>query len=152
MPRVDIDFTKASASGLTILPADTYTFEIGEPKAFARQGQNGENYGVQFPLKVVGGEKDGKRVFMSGFMHTEGSLGMTKRFIMTALGYNPRTQEAEFNEKYASADWSLDTDAKTCGSIYHELTGKLIIGELDVRMDNKGQEQQNFKSWLVYGG
>ena len=153
MGKYDFDPTKTSAAGIPVLEKDSYLFEIGEPKSFARTNQKGEpSYGVMFPLKVVEGPSAGKKVFFNTYMQSDGGRAAMKRFVMTALGYNPRDKEKDFDAAYGGADWSIDPDNnKAVGALYHELTGKMIIGELDVKVGMDDKPQQDWKNWLVYG-
>ena len=152
MPRFNPDPTKASA-GILTLPKDSYTFEIGDVKAFKKEVDGVlKNHGLRVALTVVSeGPYKGKTVYPSLWMHNEGSQNATKRFQLAATGHTSKTEEA-WNNEFGGADWGYDPDDKNdVGSAWRELKGKLIVGDLEVSMGTNDSEMQNFKAWRVYG-
>ena len=141
--------------GIEILPKDSYTFEVGEPKSFIRTSKdpaknNAENFGVMYPLKVVSeGASKGKTIYQNLWMHSEGGQKAAKGFLMAATGFSQK-QEKEYDTKYETADFSYDPNAKTAGAAWHELTGKMIKCDLDVGMDTEQKEVQKFGFWQAY--
>lgn len=142
------------AAGQEIFPADTYNFELGEVKAFeGKEKEDGSKaYGIRMRLKIVSeGPHKNKGLLMSNYMHNEISQQMTKRFIMAVLGYNQKDEKA-FDEAYAAKDWGFDTETGEVGAVYKELEGKIVTGELAIGVNKQtGNEQQNFKKWMVFG-
>lgn len=143
-------------AGFEILPKDSYTFEVGEPKSFKNISKNPDKagqeiFGVRYPLKVVSeGPKKNKSISTQLWLHTEGGVKMAKGFLMAVSGYKMNDEKA-YDDKYDAADWTLDIDNKSCGSAWHELTGKLVNCDLDVQMDDQAREQQKFGNWRIYG-
>jgi hypothetical protein len=149
MPRFEGDPTKVSAS-LEVLPKDMYEFLIGEPKAFYRTNKAGNpSFGIRFQLTVAEGNAKGKKVLFSTYQQSEGAQAIGKQFVMAGLGYGKgRAEEARFDEDFRGKDWSFDTDTGACGDAWREVVGKRIVGNLEVRMQDDGNESQDFKSWL----
>lgn len=146
----------AVVAGIEVLPKDSYHFEVGEPKSFSRISKDpakegAANAGVMYPLKVVSeGPKKGKTIYYNCWLHTEGGQKITKSFLMAVLGFSMK-QQGDYDAKYDAADWSCDFDNKTCGAAWHEATGKVVSCDLDVKMSEQNEEQQNFGFWRVYG-
>lgn len=143
------------AAGQEIFPPDTYNFEVGNSvKAFeGKEKEDGTKaYGIRLRLKIVSeGPHKNKGIPMSFYLHNEVSQQMTKRFIMAVLGYSQK-QEKEFDAAYGAKDWSFDTETGEVGEVYRELEGKLVTCELAIQPNKQtGDEQQNFKRWMVYG-
>jgi hypothetical protein len=148
MPRYDSSPANVQAS-IEVFPKDDYLFIIGEPKPFFRVTQKGtDSYGVRLGLTVRDGSYEGKRTSTTLYYQSEGAQAMSKQFIMAALGYGKgKAEEQRFNQDWGTADWSFDTDAGTVGDAWRELTGKLVVGSLDVQIGDNGDEQQQFKGW-----
>lgn len=139
---------------MEVFPKDDYLFGIGEPKPFFRQNSKGQDsYGIRLSLVVKEGAYEKKRTVVSLYEHSEGAQMMGKQFKMAALGYGKgRAEEQRFDAEWGTKDWSFDTDSGAVGDGWRELTGKLIIGSLDVGInENSGDEQQQFKGWRVAG-
>lgn len=147
MPRFNPDPTKATA-GMLILPKDSYTFELGEPKAFIFD-KNPEkvSYGIQYPLIVASeGQFKGRTVMHRLFLHSDAAAGMAKQFQMIAAGYAPLKpgSESAWNDENGGKDWSFDTDDKSVGSGWHELKGKIVSADVDI-VEREGNQNQTFK-------
>lgn len=151
MPRYESN-PSAVQSSIEVLPKDDYEFVVGEPKAFERTGAKGVNYGVRYGLTVGSGDYNGKRTVVTLYEHTEGAQSMAKRFKMAALGYaGGRAEEKRFDAEWGGKDWSFDTDSGSVGDAWRELVGQRVVGSLDVRMDDNGNENQDFKGWRPLG-
>lgn len=152
MPRYNPNLTTAQA-GILILPKGDYEFGISDPKLFSRKsaGEGGVErhvFGVQYNLVVkTTGEYEGKTIPLQLYMHTENSFGMNKQFVMAALG-SSINQEDEFNEKYADADWSIDTDENEMGDIWKNVGGNMISATADIVPDKRDVERKQQRwSW-----
>lgn len=152
MPRFENDPTKVSAS-LEVLPKDMYEFIIGEPKSFHRINAAGNpSYGIRFNLTVADGAAKGKKILFNTYQQSEGAQAIGKQFVMAALGYGKgRAEEVRFDTDFAGKDWSFDTDTGACGDAWREVVGKRVVGNLEVKIDNNGNEQQDYKGWLPFG-
>lgn len=146
------------AAGQEVFPADTYSFEIGEPKGFvgkepdsdAKAAGKTQAYGVRMRVKIVSeGPHKNKGFLNSLYMHNDASQQMTKRFVMAALGYK-QNDEKDFNEKYGAKDWSFEEDG-TVGEVWRELTGKMISANVTVGINKMRNEPQNNFAWIPYG-
>lgn len=152
MPRFNPDPTQASG-GITNLPKDSYTFEVSNFKAFDMSkdlpdGSRKESYGVQFEAKVVSeGAYKGRKIYPRLWLHNDGSRNAAKGFLLAVTGYTSR-QENEWNGEYGGKDWSFDTDDKSVGSGWHELSGKLIAADVDVKM--LGDMESQTIRWRIY--
>lgn len=153
MPRYTADPTTVSAA-FVVLPKDDYLFKIGKPKAFERTAQKGhQSYGVRFPLTVVGGPQDGKTVFYSTYLHSDGGAAMAKRFQMAVQGFAVNQEnEREFNEWAATQDWAYDTDDQSVGAAYAEYEGKHVECDLDTEMqkDEKSGKEVEAQTWGTF--
>lgn len=152
MPAFTPNAAKASALN-EIFPKDSYEFIIGQPKAFAREYTDKDGnvkplVGVGYNLRIAEGDHKDHRTYFQAFVHDDMSLAATKRFLMAALGFKIDSDgEKAFNEKYSDDSvYSFDTDSGAVGDIWREVTGKRVIGDLDIRTTEKGQFQQ-FKTW-----
>lgn len=148
MPIFNPDPSKVS-TGFPVYPKGRYEVELGEPKSFFAAGKNGkgDNYGVRFPGKIVTAADTtliGKPLGAQCFQHTDPSLSYSKQYQMSALGYNPADPKSEalFNEEKAGGDWGFNTDTGTAGDAWHEMKGKVIVVDLDTKMDESQKEVQ----------
>lgn len=151
MPRFEFDPTTVVAS-LEVFPKGEYEFVVGEPKSFLRQAgeDKHDSFGIRYSLTVKQpDEYDGKRSVFSTYYQSEGSQAMAKQFIMAVLGYGKgKPEEERFDRDMRGKDWSFDPETGACGDIYRELTGKRVIGSLDVdKNKNTGDPMQVFKGW-----
>lgn len=154
-PRFEFDPTNEVAS-IPVLPKDDYEFQIGEPSTFMRKNNKGDDsFGIRYPLTVMEGPQKGKRIFLSTYYQSDGGRSMAKQFKMAAYGYQ-RGQEGErqFDADMQGADWSFNTDDRSIGDAYREMTGKRVRGSLDVQPakdadgNPTGEQNQNFKAWF----
>jgi hypothetical protein len=151
----------AGQAAFVILPKGEYTFRVGEPKAFFKAGDDSKNkaanHGVRFPLEVVASPDNpsqvGKKISYAGYMHTDGSIGVTKRFVMAARGYNPNSADDEerFNDDVVEENASYDADANMVGDYWLRTKGTLVNGILDTQpgQQDPTKQQQQFKAWKV---
>lgn len=148
MPRYDYDPSKVSAS-IEVFPKGEYEFIVGEPKAFAGNGQKGPNYGVRYVLTCASdGPMNGKKFFQSLWFHSEAAGPINKRFMLAASGYNAdKNSEQRYNTEAAGKDWSFDTDSGAVGDGYRELVGKRVVADVDVTLGDNGNEQQKVNAW-----
>ena len=150
-PRFEFDPTTVVAS-MEVYPKGEYEFVIGEPKSFQRQAgeDKHDSFGIRYPLVIKApDEYDGKRTVFSTYYQSEGSQAMAKQFIMAVLGYGKgKPEEERFDRDMRGKDWSFDPETGAVGDIYRELTGKRVIGSLDVQKNNNtGDPMQAFKGW-----
>ena len=152
MPRFEHNPSEVTTS-MEVFPKDDYEFVLGEPKTFFRVNAKGnDSYGVRFSLTVGDGTFKGKRTMISLYFQSEGARGMAKQFQMAALGYGKgRSEEQRFDKEWGGKDWAFDTDDSSTGDAWRELTGARVIGSLDTRMGDNGDEQQDFKGWRPIG-
>jgi len=148
MPRYEADPSKVTAT-FEVLEKGDYEFAFGEPKAFLRTGDKGDNYGVRYPVKVAEGPFTGKRQIVTCYIHTDDALAFSKQTLMAALGFDVNSEgEKAFNAKYAGSDWSIDTDTGACGDVWREVIGKHAVATADVGANPKdGTPTQQFKKW-----
>lgn len=148
MPRHNPNLATATAA-FENLPKGDYTFVIGDAKTFHNKGTNQdgsekENYGVQYNLRVKGGEKDGKTVVIRHYMHVDTTMGMVKQFMMAALGYAlNEVDEAQFNRDYPNADYSFDTDTTELGEMWKKVVGSLVEAAVDIQPQKNNPDRQN---------
>ena len=150
MPRYDFSPDAVFAT-IPVLPKGEYEFIVGEPKAFLRQNQKGQDsYGIRFPLvtaETSNGVKKGTRIFFNTYQQSEGAQAIAKQFAMAVFGFK-RTDEEEqrFNSEFAGKDWSFNTDTGVVCDAWMELKGKRITGSVDVQAnrDHPDQLMQQF--------
>lgn len=146
---------------MVLLDDGDYTFACGQPKGFARQNKQGaEIYGVSYGLTVKEGDSNiGKTVPVQCFLHTPGSLDMSKRFAMAALGYNPNdpTDEQRFNDAFPDSDdaFAVDTDENFVGEVWQKVAGANVCAtvkqQLSKPKDGSEPRMQNQFSWRPIG-
>lgn len=178
MPRFEPDFTKVRAS-IRIYERGDYLCRIGKARPFAYYKKDDVNprrqvmvAGMKYPLTMVGkldeegqptDEFRGEPITpMNLYLHSEAAYGMTKRFVMTAAGYD-RDHENDFDEEWLPENdlsFEVDDDVDegeefevTVGDGWHTIEGNLIVLTLDKRMykktpDSPEQEQQDFKNMI----
>lgn len=152
MPRYENSPAAVSAT-IQVFPKDDYLFIVGEPKVFSgvtKAGKNAgkDNYGIGFSLTIKDGQFANKRTFTRCFESSEEAQGMSKQFKMAVLGYGKsRAEEERFNKEWGAKDWSFDTDSGAVGDAWREMTGKVVIGALDMKLDDNDNETQVFKAW-----
>jgi hypothetical protein len=152
MPRFQPN-PEAATAGALILDKGEYAFEVKKLSPFIfDKDPNKISHGVQATLTVVTeGQYKGKTINARMFMHTSAAEGMSKQFLLSALGLNParRDEEERFNSEYGAGDWSYDTDDKSLGSAWDVLLGKILTGVAGEPKENNGMLNQNF-SWRPY--
>lgn len=150
MPRYEPNLTNTQA-GIILLPKGDFDFKVNEVKTFSRISVDQQTqlqrdvFGIQYNLEVVSGSEAsfiGKTVPVQLYMHTEASLGINKRFIMAALGF-AIYDESSFNEKYADADWSFDTEEGEVGDIWRSVVGTRVNAATDIVPNKRNPNQQN---------
>ncbi len=151
MPRFEFDPTKVAAN-IEVYPKGDYEFIVGEPKAYIKKSgeDQHDSYGTRYALTIaLPDEYKGKRTVYSTYLQSEGGQSMAKQFMMAVLGYGKgKAEENRFDSDMRGKDWSLDFETGGVGDMYRELTGKRVIGTLDVQINkNTGDEMQNFKGW-----
>jgi hypothetical protein len=151
-PQYNPDPSQVSAF-FHIFSKGDYLFEVGEGKPF--EGANAEgkaNAGVRYPLictDVIEGDPQakGKRQMFTCYIHSEGAISFSKRFLMACLGYDGDHEgEAKFNEAIAGADWRVDPEptAPFLGEMWERVNNTSVVISTDVKMDNEGKKQQNW--------
>ena len=162
--RFQPDLTKARA-GIRTFDRGEYEVEITDvrPIAYTKEATAKEKEkdvaGGRVIMKMVGQvsangklnrEFEGESIRPNRlYVHTDGAWGITKRFIMAALGYN-LDNEDKFDADWASkADISVEGegDAAVLGKSWMDLKGQHLIVTLD-KDTYKGREQQTIGSPL----
>lgn len=158
MTRFNPNMQDVTAGNL-VLDAGEYVFLVGEPKGFHNKkedqntGADTSNYGVGFNLIVkTPGKYEGQSVHTRFYLHSPGSVKMTKQFLLAVQGFNVNSQtaEAEFNNKYSGQDW-IDFDDLSVGEIYKLCAGRRVNANVSVK-DNPmrdGELQNNYR-WLPF--
>lgn len=149
--RFNFDPTTVVAS-MEVFPKGEYEFQVGEPKSFLRQAgeDKHDSYGIRYPLVIkLPDEYNGKRTVFSTYYQSEGSQAMAKQFMMAVFGYSKgKPEEERFDRDMRGKDWGFDPETGAVGDAYRELTGKRVIGSLDIQKNNNtGDPMQSFKSW-----
>lgn len=152
-PRFEPDLT-AVAANLDLFEKGSWEFSIGEPKSFSRENEKGQlSVGVRYPLALSeekdGHKKNAKQLF-SCYIHTEGGMTFSKRFIMAALGFKNNTQsEREFDEQFKGADWGIDPDTQAVGDVWRQPAGRRVIASCEIGTNpNTGEPSQQFTGFL----
>ncbi len=152
-PRYEPDLT-AVAAALELFEKGNFEFVIGEPKAFQRENDKGQlSVGVRYPISLAeetNGHKKGSKQIFSCYIHTDGGMTFSKRFVMAALGFKNTSQsEREFDAQYKGADWSIDPDTGAVGDVWRQPAGRRITCSLDVGTNpNTGEPSQQFTGFL----
>lgn len=151
-PQYNPDPSQVSAFFYIFSKGD-YLFEVGEGKPF--EGINAEgksNAGVRYPLvctDVIEGDSQGKgkRQMFTCYIHSEGAISFSKRFLMGCLNFEGTSEgEAKFNEEIAGADWRVDPDptAPFLGEMWQRVNNTSVIISCDVKLDDEQKKQQNW--------
>ena len=161
MNRYNPNFRSANATVL-ILPKDDYSFSIGEVKPFKNDktiegGDTVEQHGVRTSLTVKGGEFDGKSIPLSFYLNKEEGWGMSKQFIMAALGYPiNKAGENKYNEDCDASpeafDFSYDPDTNEIGAGWKKVQGAMVNAGVASKpnKNNAAQINQTFR-WEPFG-
>lgn len=167
-PRFAPDLSKVRA-GIRIFERGDYEVAIPEGgvkgMCYLKEVEGGKDYyvsGVRVLLEMVGKLKnDGQldREFADEtvtparlYVHTEDAWGITKRFIMAALGYGLKDEERFDKDWTPNADLSIDGegDEVALGSSWKELEGQHFVVTLD-KETYEGREQQRHNNVLPVG-
>lgn len=151
MPQYEPDLSKIAAT-FELFSKGEYEFVLGEPKAFqgitksgANAGQEniGVRYGISLP-EAQNGHKKGARSILNCFIHNDQSMGFSKQLLMAALGFPMNSRgEAQFDEQYRGADWSIDTTTGACGAVWREATGRHVLITADLGTNPTTGEPSN---------
>lgn len=156
MPRAQFDPSQVAA-GIPVLSAGDYEFTIGEKKPFARvNDENKQVFGVMYQLVTTDEAGNTARIPHSLFMHNPESFPFVKRFLMSALGFDPtdRTSEAEFNAQYSDSIWveadyeGAEPTVKEVGKVFEEVEGQKVAASARIvanKQSGDPQNQFNFK-------
>lgn len=155
MSKFNPNLTDAVA-GIPVLEDDDVIFEVtGIAKPFHNEADEAnertENFGISLGLKLVACESDTNKKYIGRtfpqrfYLHNDGSLSVTKRFVMACYGYSVNDEEA-YNEKFAEADASIDPDAGEVGELYAGLRGKNVAASVKskARRDDPNLMQNTF--------
>ncbi len=161
MTRFQPNLSKAHA-GFPMLERGEYEFEITKATPFLRVKENGdESAGCRYGLRCTGKiiddgsldeshEAAGEQVSpISLWVHTPKAFGMTKQFILAALGYTIREEKQANEEYFDDADFSIDVDDDentVGGASWEDLVGKSLRMTADIGEWN-GNEQQEYRSY-----
>lgn len=153
MPHFTADLSQIQVA-LEVFTKGDYEFIVGEPKSFQRTNEKGvETFGVRWPLQLgleANGYKAGTKQIYTGYLHTDGAQSFIKQFVMSCLGYNPKSKEDEkkFDAEMKGQDWGIDTETQGVGDVYRRTTGKRLIVSLDTGINpNSGEPSQQFKGF-----
>lgn len=161
MTRFQPNLAQAHA-GFPMLDRGEYEFTITKATPFYRVKDDGsENGGCRCSLRVTGKvDSDGSLsedfegvnemvAPITLWIHTPKAFGMTKQFIMAALGY-PIKDEKRANEEYfEDSDFSVDVDDEENtigGASWDDLVGKSLRMTADIGVWN-GNDQQEYRSY-----
>lgn len=161
MTRFEPNLAQAHA-GFPMLERGEYEFTITKATPFYRVKDDGsENGGCRCSLKVVGqvaadGSLDTDFEAMDEmvspitlWIHTPKAFGMTKQFIMAALGYPIREEKRANEEYFEDADFSVDVDEEDNaigGASWQDLVGKSLRMTADIDVW-QGNDQQAYRSY-----
>lgn len=145
--------------GLSVLPEDTYEVILGEPKAFVRQTNAGEEeYGVRWPFTVAEQKGEVKKgtsgMFNAKFSGDYGEIGIKQeKQMMMACDNVPFKDEEKWNEAHKDDDWAIDYDTGIVGQGRLQYKGKRINMHLGIQAakDGSGGQFQKFKSFTPIG-
>jgi len=145
-----------------MLDRGEYEFLITKQKCFYRvKDDGGENGGCRVSLKVTGmvasdgsltQDFEGADEMVSPltlWIHTPKAFGMTKQFIMAALGYPIKEEKKANSEYFEDADFSVDTDDEDNaipGASWDDLVGKSLRMTADIGVW-QGNDQQEYRSY-----
>lgn len=165
MPRFEPNLAKAHA-GFPMLERGEYEFSITKATPFVRTNDDGDvSAGCRCALRVDGivaadGELEtdfdayGEMVSpISLWVHTPKAFGMTKQFILAALGYRLDQEKLANEEYFEEADFSIDTEDPddtdspvVAGASWQDLVGKSLRMTADIGEWNK-RPQQEYRSY-----
>lgn len=156
------DLSKANA-GIPQLIGD-FTFKTTDVKPFLRVStdintkENKNVFGVQYSLQVIEAEDEneklkGKTIPLQLYMHTDGTEGINKRFLLASLGFALNEEDA-FNEKYGEdADYNIGIEDDEKGEpklgtlpadgIWKKVVGTAVRATCGMKQDKKDATRQN---------
>ena len=133
-----------------------YLFEVGEGKPFEGTNSKGEpNAGIRYPIictDVLEGDAEGKgkKQMFTCYIHSEGAISFSKRFLMACLGYPSDSDgELKFNAETAGQDWKVDPtpDAPYVGEMWKKVVGTTLILHASVGTNEEGVKQQKWNGF-----
>ncbi|KKK91687.1 hypothetical protein LCGC14_2710410, partial [marine sediment metagenome] len=133
-----------------------YLFEVGEGKPFEGANSKGEpNAGIRYPIICTGvlegdAEGKGKKQMFTCYIHSEGAISFSKRFLMACLGYESDSEgELRFNAETQGQDWKVDPtpDAPYVGEMWKKVQGSTLIIHTSVKLGDDGQKQQQWNGF-----
>ena len=151
-PQYNPDPTTVSAFFYLFEKGD-YLFTVGEGKPFEGANQKGEpNAGIRYPIvctDVLDGDSGGKgkKQMFTCYIHSDGAMQFSKRFLMACLGYESSNEgELRFNAENQGEDWGVDPnpEAPRIGEMWKKVTGATLIMHTDTRLNDEGQKQQQW--------
>lgn len=164
MPRFNpVAGLNAARATIRVFPRGVYSLTItsANPFSYTRESDGTEIYGVRFGF-TMNGEIDeegnvvdryaGESVSQHRiYLHSSAAMGMNKRFLMAAAGYDRNDEDAfdaEWLATMADELWIEGSgDDVECGSAYADLVGNDLRALLDIELDNEGGERQNFRAF-----
>lgn len=171
-PRFEPDLDKHRAT-TRVFERGEYIVELGEPQGVLyekRDEDTGELIstvaGVRYPLEMVGrltpddeieeegdwGEAGEDVAPFTCYVHTEGAMPFTKRFLMAAAGYTEE-EEDDFNEGwFPNHDLTIDGDPESdadpdIGEGWESVEGAHVQVTLD-KDEYEGREQQTHSRFM----
>lgn len=123
--------------------AGTYTFEVTEGIELWTNENSGKT-SLKIPTKIVetvDGDEDSVGMTVVHFAPIQTKFGEKQvASILTITGLAPA-----FEERFP--DDTAFTDQRFVDALKLKLPGKLFIGEIEIRQNNKGVKNANFRSW-----
>lgn len=155
-PQYNPDPTQVSAFFYMFEKGD-YLFEVGEGKPFEGQNQKGDaNAGIRYPMicsdVLDGGDPKakGKKQMFTCYIHSEGAVSFSKRFLMACLGYKATSEgELKFDEEKRGMDWGIDPnpEAPSVGEMWRAVQGSTLICHCSTKLNDEGQKQQQWNGF-----
>lgn len=154
-PQYNPDPTTVSAFFYLFEKGD-YLFDVQEGKPFEGTNQKGEaNAGIRYPIvcsNVLEGDSSGKgkKQMFTCYIHSDGAMSFSKRFLMACLGYSSDSEgELRFNAENQGADWRVDPnpEAPYVGEMWKKVTGATLVLHASTRLNDEGQKQQQWNGF-----
>jgi len=133
-----------------------YIFTVGEGKPFEGVNRTGDsNAGIRYPIictDVLEGDSKGKgkKQMFTCYIHSDGAMQFSTRFIMACLGYESSGEgEAKFNEENQGADYRVDPnpEAPYVGEMWKKLTGSSLVIHASIALDDEQKKQQKWNGF-----
>lgn len=142
-------------STIFVAPKNEYEVEVVSVKYRAVDIKNGARAGQKMHIVSAGtriiADSSGDAQYANKPLNidfivdgeNEESFNRLLRFFMCCKGIRPGTDEAdaEFRERFADADLSIDTDAGTLGAGYQDLLKNRVVVNVDIRTQGDKQYQ-----------